>query len=393
MIHLKRYYILASLTYILFSLQACGDAPVVNPQSTQLSDSVKLALADNQVILSESQYKAAGITYGVPALKELSSSFQVSGLLGVPPQNAVSVTTVFGGTVQSTTLLEGEKVQKGKSLVTLENPEFVQLQQEYLDNNSQLIYLKTEYDRQQKLSEANINAKKTLQKARADYNSMLTRVNGLKAKLAMLSISTSTLEREGIRNSVTIYSPISGYVTKVNVNRGSYVTPNNELFRIVNTENMYVELSVFEKDIAKIAIGQKVYFSMTGSEALSEATVSLIGKEIREDRSISVICHIDKRANNNFIPGMYVKARIETKMSETAALPEEAIVDFQGKQFIFLSDKNKGQVFRMEEVKTGSTANGFTAVTLPADLDTARSQIVLTGAYNLLSQLKNSAEE
>jgi cobalt-zinc-cadmium efflux system membrane fusion protein len=262
-----------------------------------------------------------------------------------------------------------------------------------------LEYLKIEYERQQQLAAENINAKKTLQKSKADYQSMLGRVKGLKAKLSMINISTASLENGSIQNTISIYSPISGSVSKININQGSHVNPNDELFRIINADKPYVALSVFEKDITKLKKGQLVRFSLVNDQKEYSAKVQLIGKEIRADRSIRVICRISDKSSAPFMPGMYIKAIVETESNEVNALPDEAIVNFQGKNFIFLTDQKNGQVsheryhFIMSEIQTGISEQGFTQVYLPQSFNSSKNIIVIKGAYSLMSKMKNSPEE
>jgi cobalt-zinc-cadmium efflux system membrane fusion protein len=362
-------------------------------------DSTAKQESENGVWLNKAEYKSVGVIYGKVEIKKLSSTLKVNGTIEVSPENAVSITIPYGGIVRSTSLLEGKHVNKGERLATLANPEFIQLQQDYLDHKSQLEYLKIEYERQQQLAGENINAKKTLQKAKADYQSMLVRVNGLKAKLSLINISLTSLENVSIQNTISIYSPISGSVSKININQGSHVNPNDELFRIINADKPYVALSVFEKDITKLKKGQLVRFSLVNDQKEYSAKVQLIGKEIRADRSIRVICRISDKSSAPFMPGMYIKAIVETESNEVNALPDEAIVNFQGKNFIFLTDQKNGQVsheryhFIMSEIQTGISEQGFTQVYLPQSFNSSKNSIVIKGAYSLMSKMKNSPEE
>jgi len=385
--------------YVTIQITACGDTNKKNEQSTNTEVATETTEdPQNTVSLSAEQYQAIKIKTGKSELRNLSAAIQVNGKLEVPPQNAVSITVPYGGIVKATSLLQGKRVSKGERLVTLENPEFIQLQQDYLDSKSQLEFLTTEYNRQQELSAQNINAKKTLQKAKADYLGAQNSVKGLKAKLSLLNINVNTLEKNGIQNTVSIYSPINGFVTQVNVNRGTYVSPNDMMFRIVNAENVYVELDVFEKDIPKLKIGQMVRFSLANDSASHTAKIYLIGKEIDKDRSIPVNCRITEKIDPAMVPGMYLKASIETGSNQVTALPEKSVVNFGGKSYIFLpeADKteqnNKSYSFRMVEIQTGVTENGYTEVIFPQEFN-AQTEIVIDGAYDLLSKMKNSAEE
>jgi len=388
------------VVYVTFQISACKNTendPNLSDRQEIDKDSINNEEA-NTISLTADQYKAINIKTGKIEPRNLSAVIQVNGKLEVPPQNAVSITVPYGGIVKATTLMEGKRVARGEKLVTLENPEFIQLQQDYLDGKSQLEYSTIEYNRQQELSAQNINAKKTLQKAKADFLTALTKVNGLKAKLLLLNISAASLDKSGIQNTVSIYSPINGYVTQVNVNRGTYVNPNDMMFRIVNTDNVYVELKVFEKDIPKLKMNQNIRFGLSNDSVRYAAKVYLIGKEVDKDGSVPVNCRIEGKDDPRLIPGMYVKAMIETGSNKVSAIPEEAIVNFQDKNYIFLplkeATKERNQVysFRMVEIDTGTTEDGYTEVILPSEFKTDQL-IVFKGAYDLLSKAKNSAEE
>lgn len=397
MIKIKKYSYLLLAVYLMIQITACGDGSK-SDSSTKNTKPAVTEESENIVSLSAEQYQAVKINIGKAIQKNLSSTLKVNGKLAVPPENAVSITVPYGGIVKSTTLLQGKQVTKGERLVTLENPEFIQLQQDYLDSKNQLEFLTAEYKRQQELSAQNINAKKTLQKAKADYLGTLNKVKGLEAKLSLLNINANNLDKQGIQKTVSIYSPINGFVTQVNVNRGSYVSPNDMMFRIVNSDQVYVELVVFEKDIPKLKIGQKIHFSLANDSVMHDAKIYLIGKEIDQDRSIKVNGRLSGKINQVMIPGMYLKASIEMGSKQVMALPEKAIVNLGGKSYIFIPEtektaqNNKDHSFRMIEVQTGISENGDVEVIFPEGFD-AQKEIVLDGAYDLLSKLKNSAEE
>nr|WP_294858552.1 efflux RND transporter periplasmic adaptor subunit [uncultured Fluviicola sp.] len=348
----------------------------------------------NTVELTSEQYKTIELQTGRIELKRLSGTIKVNGMLDVPPQNLVSISAPFGGTVKNTELLQGMLVRKGQVVALIQNPDFINVQQDYLDYKSQLDYLKLEYDRQEELAVGNVNAKKTVQKAKSEYESMRARVNGLKARLQLMNISISSLENGKIQSSSTILSPISGYVTQVNTNIGAFVVPSDVLFKIADTEHLHAELTVFEKDVPKLKVGQKVRFTLANEDKERTATVYLIGREIGSNRTVNIHCHLDKE-DNQLLPGMYLKGLVEIGSSEVTALPDKAIVDFEGEKYIFSEVKSnhaKDHVFEMITVKTGVSELGYTEISLPAGKNRKELKIVMNGAYDLLGKLKNGEE-
>jgi len=368
----------------------------------------------NTVSLTAAQFKTADIQLGQPELRQISGTVKVNGYLDVPPQQMVSVSVPMGGFIKQTTLLQGMGVNKGQSLAILENMDYIQLQQDYLDIKSQLEYAKAEYERQQELAKENVNALKTLQQAKATFQSLSVKSSGLKEKLGLLNISTAALEKGNIQRTISINSPISGYVTQVNVNLGQFVNPADILFKIVNTEHLHAELTVFEKDIPKLKIEQKVRFTLAGETKERLATLHLIGREISEERTVRVHCHLEQE-DRQLLPGAYLQAMIETGAAKVNAVPDAAIVNFENKFYVFVNvaveegpahgqpghkhgegedghkhDAEEGtHHFAMMEVKKGNSEFGYTEITLPEEVP-ANASIVVKGAYDLLAKKKNS---
>ena len=350
------------------------------------------APAENAVSLTVAQYQMAGIRLGGIKMHNLSNTLKVNGKLDVPPQNTVSISPPMGGFLKNTSLLPGMRVKKGQVVAILENPDFIQLQQDYLENKSQLEFLAAEYVRQQELSKENVNALKTLQQAKAQYYSTLARVSGLKARLRLLHLNPARLENGIIRSTINLYAPINGYVTQVNATIGSFVNPTDVLFQIVNPDHIHAELSVFEKDIAGIRVGQKVRFMLASETRERTATVYLIHKEIAADRSVGIHCHLD-REDPDLLPGTYLKAWIEMNRQSVSALPETAVINAGEENYIFaLRNKDSQRMgFERIAIKTGLRGNGFVQVDLPGNIQD--NTIVTKGAYDLLAKMTNAGEE
>jgi cobalt-zinc-cadmium efflux system membrane fusion protein len=350
----------------------------------------------NVVEFSEAQYETASIELGKVESRQISATVRASGMLDVPPQQLVSISIPLGGFLKSTELLQGYRVKKGQMIATLESMDFVQMQQEYLEARNQFNFSKTDYERQQVLAKENINAEKTLQQSQSNFQTWQAKMNGLSAKLKMLHVNLPSLDKGDISNTINVYSPINGYVTEVNVNIGKFVNPSDVLFEIVNTEHLHAELTIFEKDIPKIKIGQKVRFTLANENKERISTVYLIGRKITTDRTIRIHCHIDT-VDTQLLPGMYLKAMVETGGVQVAALPDEAVIDYQGKKYIFVTaeePKHQGDYhFAMIEIHAGIRELGYTEVTPLEDFDFTKSNVVIRGAYALLSKMKNTEEE
>jgi cobalt-zinc-cadmium efflux system membrane fusion protein len=342
---------------------------------------------NNTVELTDEQFKSGNIKTSKTTPKEFALFIEANGSLDVPPQNAVSIMALFGGYVKSTEMLQGKKVRKGDVLCELQDPSYIQLQQEYLETKSKLEFLKAEFERQQELSVEQINSQKTVQQAKSAYQQELARLNGLLAKLKMLNIPIQQLDKGIITPEIKMVSPINGYITVMNVNIGSYVQPQNLIFRIVDTDHLHAELVVYEKDIAKIAIGQKVLITLNNETRERMAHVYLINKEISAERTIRVHCHLDTE-DPDLIPGSFLQAKIASNKIPSFALPESAVVVFEDKHYVFATTTEQNR-FQLIEVLPGVTENGWTMI---QQLDTSLVYVT-TGAYDLLSKMKNTAEE
>lgn len=365
-------------------LASCGTketAPVAEEAAVVSADIVSV---------SQEQVVASGIEVGAIESRSLSGSIPVTGKLDVPPQNLVNITAPLGGFLRSTSLLQGMRITKGQIIAVIENPEYIQLQQDYLDTRSQVGFLEAEYQRQKQLAAENVNAQKTLQRSLADLESMKARNNGLHAKLKMLSIDADHLKPESIRSTIDLRSPISGFVTRVNSAIGAFVDPTQVMFTIVDTEHLHAELVCFERDVQRIKIGQKIRFTLGHESQERSATVFLIGREISADRTVRIHGHLD-REDSELIPGMYLKAIIQTGSEMLPSLPEVAVLSFEDKEVIFVQDDEIA--FRMVEVTTGIRENGYVELILPDDMDKNKIRVVTKNAYKLLSKLKSSDSE
>ncbi|MCS6974166.1 MAG: efflux RND transporter periplasmic adaptor subunit [Cyclobacteriaceae bacterium] len=345
--------------------------------------------ADGEVLqLSPEQQKKLKLLTVQPEVRKVSQYVEANGTLDVPPQHLITISAPLGGFVKRTPLLEGMRVRKGDVLVELEHPDYIQLQQDFLQAANRLELLRTEYNRQEELARENITAQKAREKARSDYETVRVEVESLGARLKMLNIDPDVLQKNGIRPMVIITSPINGFVTRVNVTTGAYVPAHHELFRLIDPSHLHAEIFVFEKDLPFVREGQSISFTVLNDTVKRTGKIYLIGKELTSERTVRVHCHLDKD-DNNLIPGLYIKARIETASHTALTLPESAVVQAGGMQFVFV--KQDDEEFRLMPVVTGVTANGITEIVNPAF--SKQDWIVQSPAYTLLAMLRNRGEE
>ncbi|WAC14971.1 efflux RND transporter periplasmic adaptor subunit [Dyadobacter pollutisoli] len=345
--------------------------------------------AENMATLNNEQIQNAAIALGTPQTRAVSSILKLNGKIDVPPQNIVSISVPLGGYLKTTRLLPGTHVKKGEVLAVMEDQQYIQLQQDYLTGKARLTYLERDFNRQQELNVNKSSSDKILQQAEAEYRSQQVMIRSLEEKLSLIGINPGKLSGEQISRSINIYSPINGYVSSVNVNIGKYVSPTDVLFELINPSDIHLALKVFEKDLAGIRIGQKLMaYSNSEPEKRYWCEVILIGKNLSPERTAEVHCHFE-RYEPSLVPGTFMNATIDLETRNAITLPEDAIVSFENREYIFLP-KAKGQ-YAMTEVQSGTTENGFTEITAKENL-TGR-QVVVKGAYSLLMSLKNKSED
>jgi len=343
---------------------------------------------ENVAKLTQQQIRNAGIVLEFPKVTPVSSVLRLNGRIDVPPQNMVSISAPLGGYLKSTNLLPGMHVQKGQVLAVLEDQQYIQLQQDYLAGSARIKYLQTEYERQKSLNSSKSVSDKTYQQAEADFRAQQVAVNALAEKLRLAGISPHQIGADRISRRVNIHSPISGYVSRVNVNIGKYLSPTEVLFDLINPSDIHLALKVFEKDLDKIRKGQQVLaFTNSRPERKLACEVILVGKDLSAERTAEVHCHF-QQYEPDLLPGTFMNAELAVESRQATVLPDDAIVSFEGKEYIFIPGKDG---FTMTEVQTGNSENGVTEILAPADL--RRTHCVTKGAYSLLMFLKNKSDQ
>lgn len=344
---------------------------------------------EGTIQLTDAQWRNAEIVTGHPEPRSIPGILKLNGSIDVPPQNMVSISAPMGGYLKSTRLLSGLHVAWGETIAVMEDQQYIQLQQDYLMAKAKLLPSRDEYLRQQELNRSKASSDKVFQQAEADYSMQKILLRSLSEKLRLISVDPDKLTEDNISRSIRIASPIDGFVSRVNVNIGKYVNPADVLFEIVNPADIHLALTVFEKDLPALAIGQKlVAYTNIDPAKKYPCEIILIGKNFSKDRSVEVHCHF-RNYDKMLIPGMFMNAEVEVRSKPAIVVPSGAIVSFQDKQYIFVDKGEK--VFGVRAIRTGDSSGGFTAI-YDAD-DLGNQAVVVKGAYNLLMKWKNGGME
>ena len=346
------------------------------------------AQVTNTVTLTKAQLDLAKLSIGNLSAMQMHKTIKVNGFMDVPPQNMLSVSIPMGGYVNKANLIPGEKVNKGAVLAVLEDASYVSLQQDYLTAKSKLVFLEADYNRQKALNASKSSSDRQFQLALSEFESQKYLVKSLSEKLQLMGIVPAQLSENNISKSIVFKSPMSGYVTKVNVNAGKYVAPTDVLFEIMDPSDLHARLVVFENDATAIKKGNKVKFTENNKPSKTyEAEVHVITPNIENERTTEVHCDLISK-NTGLFPGTFVNAEIELNHVEVQVIPAASIVKWQNKSYVFV--ETAAATYLMIPVVTGMESKGMVEIVSGI---TAAQKVVIANAYTLLMKLKNSSEE
>ncbi len=299
-------------TFIMLLLAACSNNRHENTatENQDKTDSIATEAAQDTTALD-----------GVTAATSVEKSPTFNGIIMVPPQRHATLSLTMSGKIHSLPVMPGQAVKAGQVVATIDNPEYIELQQNYLEAAAQLDYLEKEYERQNSLGTEEAASKKAVQQSKAEWLAMRSRKQAYAARLLTLGTSPVTIQRQGIQPYLQITSPINGYVTRLDANIGKYIDAGEALCDIIDKAHPLLQLTVYEKDLQHIRTGCTLAFRANGMGKKNfHATVVSIDQAVDDkDYSIKVYAKVttDDQA---FRPGMYVRARVSTPL---APIPEK----------------------------------------------------------------------
>ena len=381
----------AALALVALTLAGC-QSKASDQAATAPAPAPATPADPDQVRLSTAQQRAAGLVLGTFERQNMSTEVQANGTVEVPPQGRVSIAAVLGGYVQTVNVLPGQRVAAGATVAVLRHPDYLKLQQDYLQSRARVGFLSEDLRRQQVLDAEDVGAKRKLQQARADFATEQAALRATAAELRLLGVSLARLDQGTIVSSVPLTTPIGGYVKAVNINPGQYVGPQDVLVEIVNRDDLHLELKVFEQDVARVRPGQKILFRVqnAGRDEDLMARVFLVGKAFDDDaRTVRVHAHLEPE-RSDLLPGQFVAARIQTAGARVRTLPEAAVIQAGELSYIFrrVAAGDSGRtVFRRVRVRAGQPQHGAVAITVLDPLPDT-TQLVRRGAYFLDAELR-----
>lgn len=313
------------LSFAIF-LASCGKE--TNTESTPVKSAIKL---------SAEQKQNAGIEFGALEERSMAESIFCTGLVDVPPLSMASVSMPISGYVKSTSeVLPGKHVVKGEVLATITSMEFIQMQQEYLQAQSQMSLLTSERTRQQVLQQEEVGSKKKFQQAEAELGNLQALSRALAMKLEIVGCDMKALAQGKMSANLSLRSPIDGFIEDQSLAIGKYISPTDVLVKIVGVAHKHVELKVFERDLSKIKIGQIIQFEGDGNK--STGKVFLVGKQVdMTSRLTPIHGHFLMDADEQkFTVGQFVNASIQVGEQKILAIPQAGLARVGKAGFIYV---------------------------------------------------------
>lgn len=387
----------ALLILVVILASACSNTKET-PAASATADTTEVVENPTTVALSDLQIKTANIAFGKITNKELTATLKANGVLRVPNDKKANVTSLYGGVIKNLNVQIGDYVAKGQVIARIENPQFLQLQEEYVTNKSRIELAKQELKRQRELNAGNAGTMRNLQNATNDVGNLLTRNASLKKQIALMGINADQISNSNLRSSMLITSPISGTISNIVAKVGSYVDVSSPVAEIVDNNFLHLDLQVFEKDLPTVKVGQTIHFTVTNNPQQEyDAKIFSIGSSFENDsKTVAVHCNVINK-KTGLIDGMNITGVVSLNNTTLPAVPAEAIVDAEGKSFIFvvLTDKkaaDKHTNFKRVEVIKGVTSMGYTAITAIAEIG-KDAQIVSKGAYFVNAKMSSGEGE
>lgn len=374
----------SSITFLalLISCNNGKDSPVQSPDTESETENGNAVIS-----LSKEQFDHGGMELGGITSFRYEETVNANGTIDVPPQNRTKIGTFLGGYVKTSNLLPGDKVNKGQAIVTLENIEYLKLQQNFLEAREKLAYLKSVYEAQVTLAEEKISSQRSHLQARSEYLSMQANYESLTKQLKLLHLAPESISPETMEPSITLPAPFDGYITQMNVVPGMFVNPSDVICEIINPDHMHLELKVFEKDLLKLKPGQTVEFRIPGASSTTyTAEIILIGRIVEgTDRTISVHAHIINDKLVSLTTGMYVEARIKTAERMLSGLPVDALLSEEGGTYVMqkITGPDDKLSFEKIPVEVGLQTEQWFEVINSDSFTAGNKDILVKGGFNL----------
>ena len=343
----------------------------------------------DSIHVTHQQFTTADIRMGEVVERQLDATLHVNGQLVLRSQNVGNVASLMGGIVKSILVKEGQIVSKGQVVATIENTDLVALQREYFTACKEAELARADVARQQTLQQSGAGVKKTLQQAQKDLRVAEASVAGIGQQLRQMGVSTIRVAKGTFATTFPVCAPIGGMVSRLSASLGSYADMQTPLMQIRNNNAMEADLNIFESDLSRVKIGDRVTLTLANRPGVT-LTGSIYGiNGYFNDGTKTVAAHVrlDGIVREQLVDGMFVSGSVAVGTQRCEALPTRAIVAADGKKYVFLLNgrsKDGDYSFSRHEVTLGVEQDGYTEVKL-CEHANKHSKVVVDNAFYLAS--------
>jgi cobalt-zinc-cadmium efflux system membrane fusion protein len=333
----QRKKLLLSGLLVMAILTACTDSSDTNkpaPQSPKIKGEVHLAPDSPK----KAYVKIARVSLTQHPLLE-----PLTGKITYNESLTSRVSSPVAGRVITAPISLGTQVKAGSTLLELDSPDVAAAEADYAKAQAAITLASKNFNRQKELYEGKAVSQKQLEQAQDDFNAARSEVERAQDRMKNLHISAGQSNGQ-----FALRSPISGVVIERNVNPGIEVRPDREapLFVVSDTKKLTLLMAVFEVNLSKIKLGQKLSVSVPAyPNELFPATVQYIGQVLDEKtRTVQVRCDLPN-TNDRLLPGMYATITVESDPDDKAIMiPLTAVFTEGDADYVFIAlDENHYQ--------------------------------------------------
>jgi cobalt-zinc-cadmium efflux system membrane fusion protein len=350
---------------------------------------------ENLVRLSEEAAKAVRIRLGTAERKRLGAVLTATGAIRPNAYQVAHVSPKVSGKVAEVSAFQGTKVKKGDPLLVLDSIDMGAAAAEFLKAKSALDVARVNFEREDELMKKNATRGADFYEAKGAHLRAQAEYQAARGKLLLLGWTAEKIDSlkwdDPVGMSrVTLTAPVDGEVTEKHATLGELVGPADSVYTISNLASVWVELDLFQKDVARVHEKQAVEILCDAHPGkIFKAQVAYVGQAVAEEtRTLKVRVEVDNK-EGLLKPGMFVTAHIRDDEDEHAverlAIPYAAAQQMGNGVAVFVA--KAPNVYEKRPVTLGRRF-GETAEVI-AGLNEGES-VVVEGGFILKSELQRS---
>ena len=362
-----------------------------SPSTGEQAPAGKHAEAPGVVRLSPAALRSFTVKTAPVERRPLTEDVRVTAVIKPNENRLAHVSPRIAGRVVEVRKLLGDAVKTGDVLAVLDSVELGKAKADYLKFQALTSVQGKNYQRARRLFEQKISSQKEVLEAEAAYLAAKAEFEAAHATLHLYGLSNEDTHRltwqakEPI-SQFPLLSPFSGIVAEKDITIGEVVSPERSVYTIADLSTLWIQLEVYEKDLAKVQVGQDVVLSIESySQETFHGTVTYIGSLLNETtRTVPARVEVPN-PQGRLKPGMFATAIIAaTTQDATTSLtiPAGAVQRIEGETVVFVPSRDG--VFRKREVVLGKQGDGWVEIREGMQ---EGEQVVTEGSFTLKSEL------